>query len=216
MCLHISQLWLFGCNISPTCCLSFPLAIKWRSHLRSRAAQTAVFPLLVLGSACTASVLAEQAYETTPVEHIYWGPCKNGIDGPRTNNERMAWPRHVWRKLTDNQRDTLITNMQRLSASSAFSGHGGLECILYLIWHECREHIPDIEPVSTYSSCDLAKWCQKVLLNFDPSHRANHVGCDILDRLPKDVQDEVEAQLPSQNSVQSAKRFAYREALAIT
>ena len=48
-------------------------------------------------------------------------------------------------------------------------------------------------------------------MEFTEQHRATHVGSDILDRLPAEVREEVEAQLPDANTVQAARRWAYKE-----
>ena len=84
-------------SISPTCFLLFcDLAVKWRFHLRRRVALAGVS---VAGAHKRLSKFTpELDLEDILIEYINWSHCKNGIDGPRTNDERMAWPRHVWSK----------------------------------------------------------------------------------------------------------------------
>ena len=158
----------------------------------------------------------EGDFEDHFVDMMYFGRCTNGKDGPRNNEERYAWPEHVWENLSDSQKDNLVMNMCALSASSSFSGMGGLESILYMIWNECSKHIPGLPPVKTHSSCDIAKWCQKVLLSYDEHHRARHLGKDLLDRLPEDVQEKVKKEYPQPDSCLAAKRFAYQQECVLT
>lgn len=149
------------------------------------------------------------------VEYINWSPCSNGVPGPRTHQERYAWMKHIWDRLSDEQRNLLLWNLQNLSASSAFSGLGGFEMILYCIWLEVSQHAPGLDPTSTFTSCDNAKWCQQMLMHYGEKHRTKHLGTDILDRLPEDVRAEVDGMLPEEEAATVAKRFAYAEVVAV-
>ena len=168
-----------------------------------------------LGGRALFSGLGDGGLGQDSVEWLCFSACNNNPPGPISNSERMQWASHVWSGLSANQKDLLIANLRSLSASSAFSGVGGLEMILFLIWLECEKHSPGLPPVSTFSSCDAAVHCRRVLLSFDSAHRPEHVGCNILDRLPQDVRSKVDALLPSPDSHPQAKRFAYMEVFII-
>ena len=139
-------------------------------------------------------------------------PHSSGKDGPTTFAERCFWARRCWCCLEPWQRDLLVENLKKLFGSSHFSGMAGYEMIIEEILVEVR-HQTGLALPNTRSAhaCDLEFSRQQVLVSLPECCRPHHIHTDIVERLPKDVRDNIENKLPADGLNIDIRRFAYKE-----
>ena len=132
--------------------------------------------------------------------------------GPNTTDERFEWAGYHWTQMSPSRRDRLIRNLRRLKPSSAFSGYGGLEWVLWFIVGFINTVIatPLVFPKS-FQAGDRDRSRLKVLQAFDNEHAPLHLTQDIISRFPDQLAAEIKTLLPSRDSHIDAKRFAYQE-----
>ena len=111
--------------------------------------------------------------------------------GPRSILERFQWHSWVWALLTDDEKDRLIGNLIRMSASSHFTAIGAFDIFLCAITREVNKHVlhPISPPRSTHV-CDKDASRRRILLGYDEHVLSHHCFENILDRLPMEDREE--------------------------
>ncbi len=145
------------------------------------------------------------------VRHVSFEPDVVS-DAPVSKVDAFQWPIWFWNQLSGVRKERLLRNLQRLAPSSAFSGYGGLELVLFMIIASLNLILPRKLPfIRALVAGDKCKSRQSVLLNMHRDHRPHHVSGDILTKLSLDAMKEVKEMIPSADSHIDAKRFAYQQ-----
>ena len=96
--------------------------------------------------------------------------------------------------MENQERDMLLRHLRRgISLRTQFSGMGCVEQSFAMMTDFIKGlgvELPTY-PVLTLEQCDNSRLCQRVLAAFDFKHRSRHVFCDMLERLPEDVLNEL-------------------------
>ena len=110
------------------------------------------------------------------VNHVLMDPLSIEQTGPTTYVDRFRWVEHVWRRLSPSMKDRLIRNLSKLKPSSAFSGMGGLELVVFLIIAFVRR-LSGVD--LAYDKCieagDAQPGRRAVLTATQPRHRPHHI-----------------------------------------
>ena len=106
-------------------------------------------------------------------------------------------------------RDRLIRNLQIAFAIGCFEGMGSLKIIMMLIVWEVNQHLSfPLEEVPMFSACDMNQSRQTMLQNFQQPYKCTHIGGNILERFPLDVQQELDKMKPHNANWVEANRLA--------
>ena len=88
-------------------------------------------------------------------EHYDFMSSDATCEGPSTMIERFLWFDWLWTRFTGAQQDRLIRNLQHMLASSAFSGFGGFELVLFLLVLMCNRRLSTpLEFIRTFNAGD--------------------------------------------------------------
>ena len=132
-----------------------------------------------------------------------------------TYADRFHWPDFVWRSLSSLQRDRLLRNVKRLSASSHMSGVGGMELILWQVSEFLNENVLNRHSspldLRTCHACDKARHSLAALVQMDDCCRPMRIHRSIEDRLPLELAMHLEDLLPDAADLVDAQRMRYRE-----
>ena len=112
--------------------------------------------------------------------------------------ERFQWAGWEWHNLKPTMRDRLIRNARRLIATDEMSGMVCVQHILSAIVAEINTHLHErLSPMPLYSVTDVEPRCQiAALFAFRDPYQPQHVHTGIQERLPKTVQETLQAMQP--------------------
>ena len=104
--------------------------------------------------------------------------------GPETHKERLLWMDWLWDHLAADQKDRMVRNLSILKLSSAFSGVGGMELVMFLLVWMVNRKIPN--PLPYIRSTEAGDCCQSrrdVLKSLWQWARPLHITKHFNDRL---------------------------------
>ena len=148
---------------------------------------------------------------TRTVDHPHLDWSFGTADGPSTHLERFAWFDWLWDHMSIECQLRLVRNLTKLVFTSAFSGFGGFELLIWLLIHYVNKRLVHKLPFkNAMSAGDKCRSRRDVLASFSKEARPIHITRDQLERLPTEVHQQVKDTLPAYHDFADAKRFAYQ------
>ena len=147
----------------------------------------------------------------TKTEFVKFEPVPPDSLGPASRSERLCWFTWLWTHLDGGQRDRLVRNLKLMGSSSAFSGFGGWEIVLWFLVIGVNWFIPDaIDLIRSVNAGDLAPDRRQVLENLHPAIRPHHLTRCFFQRMPPPERAKILKSMPTATDHDDAKRLAYQ------